>query len=75
MEDFIQYAPLALVVVGFLVQLKVFVTPEQLEKKHREIMETVEAKFAPNHSVSTLKEQLIDMKSKLDKIYDYIINS
>ena len=59
--------------VVFLCQYRVFVTPEQLERKHREIIEVVEARFASNQSVLTLKEELFDMKHKVDKIYDFII--
>ena len=51
------------------------VTPEQLEKKHREILDDVEARFASNASVKDLKEQVCEIKEKVDKIYDYIINS
>ncbi|MDD3325387.1 MAG: hypothetical protein PHN38_09745 [Sulfurospirillaceae bacterium] len=74
MNNYIQIAPLILVIGAFFIQYKIFVTPEALEKKHREIIEDVESKFATNQSVFSLKEQLVDMKEKLDKIYDYIIN-
>ena len=39
MEKFIEYSPVIIVVFMFFVQQKIFVTPEQLEKKHREIIE------------------------------------
>ena len=57
----------------FLIQQRIVVTPEQLEKKHREILEDAEEKFATLNSVKDLKEQFYDMKEKIDKIYDCII--
>ena len=57
----------------FLIQQRIIVTPEQLEKKHREILEDAEKKFATLNSVTDLKEQFSDMKEKIDKIYDCII--
>ena len=75
MNDFIYYFPTIIVVMAFLVQQRMVVTPEQLEKKHREIMDDVETRFATNRSVKDLKEQVCEIKEKVDKIYDYIINS
>lgn len=73
MDYLVQYAPLIIALIAFLSQYKIFITPEQLEKKHREIIENVETRFASNQCVSALKEQISDMKSKVDKIYDFII--
>lgn len=75
MPEITQYAPILIVVMVFLVQQRMIVTPEQLEKKHREILEDVETRFASNQSVKDLKEQVCDIKDKVDKIYDYIINN
>lgn len=75
MNEIFQYSPIVLIVIVFLLKQKIVVTPEQLERKHREIMELVESRFASNQSVFALKEQLLDMKNKVDKIYDHIISS
>ena len=45
MENLITYAPIIVVVLAFLIQEKIFVTPEQLERKHREIIKDVEKRF------------------------------
>ena len=45
MHEFIEYSPIIIVVLMFFVQQKIFVTPEQLEKKHREILDEMEEKF------------------------------
>ena len=69
----LQYSPIIVVVIMYLLQLRIVVTPEQLEKKHREIIEDVENKFATLNSVKDLKEQMGDMKEKIDRIYECII--
>lgn len=57
----------------FLIQQRIVVTPEQLEKKHREILNDIEEKFVTLNSFNDLKDQFCDMKEKIDKIYDCII--
>ena len=72
-EKFITYSPLIVVVTVFYLQQKIFVTPADLEKKHREIIDAVQTRFATSQSVDDLKEQVSGIKDKVDKIYDYII--
>ncbi len=74
MEKFIEYSPVIIVVFMFFVQQKIFVTPEQLEKKHREIIEEFEEKFVTINSFIDLKEQFSEVKDKIDKIYDLLID-
>lgn len=73
MEQFIQYSPILIAVMIFLIQQRVVVTPEQLERKHREILEDVEERFVTLNSFKDLKSQFNEMKEKIDKIYDCII--
>ena len=73
MENLLHYSPILIAVMVFLVQQRIIVTPEQLEKKHREILIDIEEKFVTLHSFNDLKEQFSDMKEKIDKIYDCII--
>lgn len=73
MEQFIYYAPVIVVVLVFLIQERIVVTPEQLEKKHREIIKDVEKRYAILNSLEDLKEQFCDMKDKIDKIYDCLM--
>ena len=72
-DKFITYSPLIVVVTLFYLQQKIFVTPADLEKKHREIIDAVQTRFATSQSVDDLKEQVYGIKDKVDKIYDYII--
>ncbi len=74
MENFIEYSPILIVVLIFFVQQKIFVTPEQLEKKHREIIEEIEEKFVSLNSFKDLKDQFSEVKEKIDKMYDLLID-
>lgn len=73
MDNLLHYSPIIIAVIIFLIQQRIVVTPEQLERKHREILEDAENRFATLSSVRDLKEQFSDMKEKIDKIYDCII--
>lgn len=73
MEQLLHYSPIIVAIMVFLIQQRIIVTPEQLEKKHREILEDVEEKFVTLHSFNDLKEHFGDMKEKIDRIYDCII--
>ncbi len=73
MEKFIYYAPIIVVVLVFLINERIVVTPEQLEKKHREILKDIETRFTTIKSFEDLKSQFTDMKDKIDKIYDCLI--
>ena len=73
MDNFIYYAPVIIVVLVFLIQQRIVVTPEELEKKHREILKDIEARFVTLNSYQDLKTQFGEMKDKIDKIYDCLI--
>ena len=74
MDNFIEYSPIIIVVLMFFVQQKIFVTPEQLEKKHREIIDEIEEKFVSVISFKDLKDQFSEVKEKIDKMYDLLID-
>ena len=69
----INYAPLLIIIITFLLKNKFFVTPEQLEKAHAQILEEVETKFATKEILETLKEDITELKEKVDKIYDILL--
>ena len=73
MEKFLYYAPIIVVVLIFSRNERIVVTPEQLEKKHREILKDIEKRFTSINSFDGLKSQFTDMKEKIDKIYDCLI--
>ena len=67
------YAPVILAVITFAWNYKVFVTPAQLEERHRAIILEVENKYASKETVSALKEDMKEVKKKLSDIYDFLI--
>lgn len=66
-EQFEQYAPYIVIVLMFIWQNNVFVRPEQLEKKHREILEDVKDKYV---EINAYKEFQNHIYSKLDEIIE-----
>lgn len=67
-------SPFIIGVVIFLIQQRIFVTPQELEKTHREILDEVRAYFAPISSVLDLKQEFSEIKDKIDLIYKCIIS-
>ena len=70
-----EYSPVIMLVLLCVMQFRIFVTPEILEKKHREIIAEVESRFAVRDSVIDLKEQISEIKEKIDKIYNYFLKN
>lgn len=69
-DKIIEFAPVIMLVFLVFLQNRLFVTPEQLEKRHRDILHEIETRFATVFSVSELKEQFSEIKLKIDKIYE-----
>lgn len=74
-EILIQYSPVIMLVLVYFVQLKIFVTPQELEKKHREILLEAENRFASRIAVHDLKDRIGEIKDKIDKICDYFFTN
>ena len=70
----LEYAPIIICAVIFLIQQHILISPEQLERKHREILEDIERKYVTWSSFKDLKAQFSDIQSKIGKIYDVIMN-
>jgi cell division protein FtsB len=68
-----RYAPIVLIVFVMLFQYNLFVTPQELEIQHRQVLEEVSQKYMTKEESNNLKEQISDMQKKVDKIYDAII--
>lgn len=74
MENYIyRYLPVAIMCIILIFQYNIFVTPERLEIKHREILSDVAKSYATKEQYNDLKAQLDAMQVKIDKIYDVII--
>ena len=74
MEKFWEYAPIILVLIMFCINYKIFVNPVDLERKHREILNDIDNKYASKTTVDELKSQFHDMAVKIDKIYNILID-
>jgi len=70
---FYRYLPTGLVCVALIFQYNIFVTPEKLELKHREIMTSIGQIYATKEQNADLKSQLDAMSQKIDKIYDVLM--
>lgn len=68
-----RYAPVILIVLITFFQCNLFVTPQELERQHREILESVSQKYMTKEESLNLKAQISDVQHKVDKIYDAII--
>ena len=59
------YAPIIVVVLLFIWQNRVFVTPGQLEKKHREILNDMKKNYV---ELNAYKESQTHIYSELEKV-------
>ena len=74
MEQYIyKYLPIGIVCIALIFQYNLFVTPERLEVKHREILNDISKVYTTKEQYNDLKNQLNAMQIKIDKIYDVII--
>ena len=62
-----------MVIIALLFQYNLFVTPEKLEVKHREILTDIAQTYSTKEQYNDLRTQLSLMQAKIDKIYDVII--
>jgi len=75
MEHFVyKHTPLLILALAVLFQYNLFVTPEKLEQKHREILTEISQIYITKSEFGNLKEQLSNINKKVDKIYDTLIN-
>ncbi len=75
LQVLIPYSPIITVILVYFIQMKIFVTPAELEKKHREILLEAENRFSPSIAVLDLKEQIGEIKEKIDKIYNLFLTN
>ena len=74
MEKYIyKYLPVCIVILALIFQYNLFVTPEKLEVKHREILTDIALSYTTKEQYHDLKDQLSLMQVKIDKIYEALI--
>ena len=72
-KNIFRYLPFGIVCIALIFQYNLFVTPQALEVKHREILTDVAHTYSTKEQYNDLKAQLSVMQAKIDKIYDVII--
>ncbi len=72
-EYLFKYAPAIIVCAAVLLQYNLFVTPERLEQTHREILTEVAQVYITKSEFGNMKDQIMDINKKVDKIYDTLI--
>ena len=65
LSEFEQYAPYIIIILMVIWQNNIFVRPEQLEKKHREILDDIKEKYV---EINAYKEFQNHIYSKLDEL-------
>ena len=77
MDKFIEYAPAIIVIMGFFIAYKIFVTPQQLNEELKVFERDLDKRFVHKEvhdlAISELKEDIAEIKDKIDKIYDKIM--
>lgn len=73
-EKLIEYAPIIICCLYFFIQQRLFVTPEQLEKKHREISSENQEKYDKlkddnQEKIDTVTHETQEKFDNLDKNY------
>jgi DNA anti-recombination protein RmuC len=76
-DTMVKYAPMIVVVLSVIFQYNLFVTPEKLEQKHREIIQEVSSIYLTKEQYKEqyddLKAQMNDIQKKIDEIYKIVI--
>lgn len=75
MDNWQQYAPYIIIAMAFLTNYKIFVTPKDLDNELEKKLEKYVLKETYNIAVNEIKSDIAEMKDKLDKIYDKLINA
>ena len=82
MEIYYPILTIIALVILFLVQNKIFVTPAQLEQKHREIINEADAKItnglntkASKDDIASVRCELSEIKVKIDSIYKFLLET
>ena len=81
-EKFIEYAPILIIVLGFIWQNNIFIKPDQLEKKHREILADVKKDFVELNAYKEFQSRILqdiddiksDMQNGFDELKDILTN-
>ena len=78
LKHFPTYAPFILIAAITFLQYKIFSTPADLEKLHREIVEKMEERFVTftvfNTVIEGLKQQIGNVDKNVEKLCDIFVD-
>lgn len=79
LSNVIQYAPWLVIAMIFFHQYNIFVTPAKLTEKLDSLEEKINNKYVLketyNVTVSEIKTDIAEIKEKIDRMYDKLINA
>lgn len=78
-DKFIEYAPIIIVIVVFLIKNRLFVTPEQMQKERKNLLEEVERRFLSlaafreyekrmDDNFQTINRRFLESNDRFDKV-------
>lgn len=70
----LQYAPIVLVIFIILLQAKLFVTPTELERKHREILHDCDERYSSRSEAINIKADIDELKEMVSNIYQKLMH-
>lgn len=60
LDKWVEFAPIIIVILLYIYQNNLFVKPEQLEKKHREILEDVKKDFVELNAYKEFQNRVLN---------------
>lgn len=75
MEKLAEYAPYIVIIIAFMTNYKIFVTPKDLDNELDKRLDKYVLKETYNVAVNEIKSDIAEMKDKLDRIYEKLINA
>ena len=71
----ITFRPYLIIAIAFFTSYKIFVTPKDLEVELEKKLEKYVLKETYNVAINEIKSDISEMKDKLDRIYEKLINA
>lgn len=75
MEKWTEYAPYIVIIIAFMTNYKIFVTPKDMDNELERRLDKYVLKETYNVAVNEIKSDIAEMKDKLDRIYEKLINA
>lgn len=71
---FIEWAPIIIVVLVFLLKNQIFVTPTQLLKVKEEIIAQIKSEYASKELAEEIKKDIQEIKDQLQNLTNHLIS-